>query len=210
MRKLLIPILILLMVASAVSPVYAQWTDNQVKANQIANMARSMGLPETSPIITEAGRIWWEEENAKAAAEEAAKQAFLSEHYTDAVMMAKTMYGEAKGISSKRELSMICWTILNRYDTGRYKSIAAVITEPNQFAYRTKAPTISQTGIDLFALAQDVLLRWRAELNGETDVGRTLPPGYCFYYGDGHHNYFRAVNGGRGSLWFEGYGDPYQ
>ena len=198
-------------ILTATIPVNAEWTQTQTTANQIANLARSIGLAESNPIITEASRIWWSEEQKKIEQEEAEKQAFLQEHYNDAVMMAKVMYGEAKGISSKRELSMICWTILNRYDAGTFGgSISAVITAPRQFAYRAKAPTVNQCGVDLLALAQDVFLRWRAEKNGETDVGRTLPPGYCYYKGDGKHNYFQLTNNGKGYLWFEGYGDPYQ
>lgn len=187
------------------------WTENQTKANQIANVARSMGLPESNPIIVEASRIWWEEETAKAERAEAERMAFLNEHYSDAVAMAKVVYCEAQGIGDKRELSMICWTILNRVDSGKYGgSIYAIITAPSQFAYRSTAPTVNQKGVDLLALAQDVLLRWYREKQGETNVGRTLPPGYCFYYGDGKHNYFRTSDRGKGSLWFEGYGNPYE
>ena len=136
---------------------------------------------------------------------------FLQSYHTEAVMMAKVMYCEAKGISSKRELSMIAWTILNRFDNGGFGStIPAIITSKNQFAYSRNAPTVNQCGIDLLALAEDVLLRWQAEREGEVNVGRTLPKNYCFYWGDGHHNYFRTSDMGKGYLWFEGYGDPYE
>ena len=37
---------------------------------------------------------------------------------TDAVMIAKTMYNEARGISSKTEIACIGWTALNRVDAG--------------------------------------------------------------------------------------------
>lgn len=198
-------------ILTATIPVCAEWTQTQTTANQIANLARSMGLAENNPIITEASRIWWAEEQAKQERAEAERQAFLDEHYTDAVMMAKVMYCEAKGIGDKRELSMICWTILNRLDSGRFGgSISAIITSPRQFAYRASAPTVNQCGVDLLALSQDVLSRWYREKQGETEVGRTLPPGYCYYKGDGKHNYFQLTNNGKKCLWFEGYGDPYQ
>lgn len=207
MRKMLIPILILLMVASAVSPVYAQWTDNQVKANQIANMARSMGLPEDNAIITEASRIWWAEEEAKAAAEEAELMAFLNEHYADAVAMAGTMYAEARGLD-KREQSMVCWCILNRLDSGRFGStLNQVIWAKSQFAHSTR--TVSDSGTDLVWLAQDVLTRYWKEKHGETNVGRTLPQGYCYYYGNSRHNLFRMQNSGKGSYQF-GLPNPYE
>lgn len=189
----------------------APWTDRQVKSHSIAQTAREMGLMDDNPIIKEASRIWWEEQAAadQKRAEAEADEEFLQSHYTDAVMMARVMYCEAKCIADKRELSMIAWTILNRLDAGYGNSIPAVITAHNQFAYRKSAPTVNQCGVDLLALAQDVLLRWQDEREGKQDVGRTLPKAYCYYYGDGHHNYFRTSDRGRGYLWFDGYGDPY-
>ena len=184
------------------------WTENQTKANGIANVARSMGLAEDNPIIVEASRIWWEEETAKAERAEAERLAFLNDHYSDAVAMAGVMYAEARGLD-KREQSMICWCILNRLDSGRFgANLNAVIWSKSQFAHSTR--TVSDRGTDLVALAQDVLSRWYREKQGETNVGRTLPPGCCFYYGDGKHNYFRTSDRGKGSLWFEGYGNPYE
>lgn len=43
------------------------WTETQNKVHEIADMARSLGLPESDPIIQRASAIWWEEENAKKA-----------------------------------------------------------------------------------------------------------------------------------------------
>lgn len=201
----------LLVAGMAITPVCAEWTPLQKQANQIAEIARIMNLGEDNPIIKEASRIWWEEEKTVIQAKAEADAEFLQSHYTDAVMMAKTMYCEGRGIESKRELSMICWTILNRLDAGIYGgSIPEIITAKNQFAYRKSAPMINDFGIDLFALAQDVLLRWQAEREGEKNVGRTLPRGYCFYWGDGFHNYFRTTDRGKGYLWFDGYGNPYE
>lgn len=211
MKKLIMIQLLALMVFTAITPVSAEWTPMQVKANQIATMARTMGLMENNPIIVEASRIWWMEQQAVEQAEAEAKAEFLQSYHNEAIMIAKVMYCEAKGISSKRELSMIAWTILNRFDNGGYGStIPAIITARNQFAYSRNAPTVNQCGIDLLALSEDVLLRWQSEREGQTDVGRTLPKNYCFYWGDGHHNYFRTSDRGKGHLWFEGYGDPYQ
>lgn len=211
MKKRILILITFLMVATIPATAAEGWTQNQTTANQIANLARGMGLQESNPIIQEASRIWWAEEQAKQEKAEAERQAFLDAHYSDAVMMAKTMYGEAKGIGDKRELSMIAWTILNRVDSGIFGgNISAVITSRSQFAYRSNAPTVNQKGVDLLALSQDVLSRWYREKQGETEVGRTLPPGYCFYYGDGRHNYFRTSDRGKGYLYFEGYGDPYQ
>lgn len=211
MKKILIIMMSVMLVCVAVTPASAEWTETQVKSHTIATMARSMGLADDNPIIAEASRIWWMEQQAVEQAEAEAKAEFLQSYHNEAVMIAKVMYCEAKGISSKRELSMIAWTILNRFDNGGFGStIPDIITARNQFAYRSSAPTVNQCGIDLLSLAEDVLLRWQAEREGEVNVGRTLPKCYCFYWGDGHHNYFRTSDRGKGYLWFEGYGDPYQ
>ena len=42
------------------------WTETQNKVHEIADMARSLGLPEDDPIIQRASEIWWEEQDAKA------------------------------------------------------------------------------------------------------------------------------------------------
>ena len=213
MRRILILILSVLMVTAAITPVYAEWTQLQTQANQIANIARAMGLPETHAIISESSKIWWQEETAKqnAAAEqaefEASLQGFLNDHYADAVAMAGTMYAEARGLD-KREMSMVAWCILNRWDTGRFGStLSSVIWAKSQFAHSTRK--VSDDGTDLIWLAQDVLARWYREQHGEENVGRTLPQGYCFYYGNGRHNLFRTKNSGAGAYNF-GLANPYE
>lgn len=215
MKKKWLAILItVLMVLVAVSPVYAGWSKLQDQTHSIAHTAREAGLSEDSPIIQEASRIWWEEnvrmtrEAEEQAEAEAELQAFLQDHNADAVRMAKAMYCEARGISSKRELSMICWAILNRMDSPLFPNTIAGVITPGQIAYRSGAPTVNDNGIDLVALAQDVLARYWKEKHGEVNVGRTLPPGYVYYAGDGYHNYFRQEYRGRGSYNF-GLWDPY-
>lgn len=42
----------------------------------------------------------------------------------------------------------------------------------------------------LSLLAADVLTRYRAERDGEENVGRVLPAEYCFFTGDGRRNHF--------------------
>ena len=127
---------------------------------------------------------------------------------TDAVMMARVMFLEARGIRSKTEIACIGWTILNRVDAG-YGSISAVITAPNQFAYRASASTTSDYGYDLVALATDVLDRWSREKAGQSNVGRVLPKGYLWYAGDGKHNYFRNQYKG-GTRWNYSLPSPYE
>lgn len=117
----------------------------------------------------------------------------FTKRYTanDAKMIAKVMWGEARGIKSKTEVACIGWCILNRVDAGMGKNIEAVVTAANQFFYKPSFPTTSQAGgYDLVALATDVLDRWSREKAGQTNVGRVLPKQYKWYAGDGSHNWF--------------------
>lgn len=117
----------------------------------------------------------------------------FTKRYTanDAKMIAKVMWGEARGIKSKTEVACIGWCILNRVDAGMGKNIEAVVTAANQFFYKPSFPTTSQAGgYDLVALATDVLDRWSREKAGQSNVGRVLPKQYKWYAGDGSHNWF--------------------
>lgn len=108
----------------------------------------------------------------------------------EAIIVAKIMYNESRGIKSKTELACIVWTIVNRVDAGMGQNVEAVARAKNQFAYTAGAKTISDYGYDLVALAKDVMDRWSKEKAGFSNVGRVLPKGYLWYYGDGKHNWF--------------------
>ena len=109
---------------------------------------------------------------------------------SDATVCAKIMYNEGRGLKSKTELACIVWTILNRVDAGYGSTIQKVALAKNQFAYTAGAKTTSDYGYDLVALAKDVMDRWSREKAGQGNIGRVLPKGYTWYYGDGKHNYF--------------------
>lgn len=109
---------------------------------------------------------------------------------SDATVCAKILYNEGRGLKSKTELACIVWTILNRVDAGYGSTIQKVALAKNQFAYTAGAKTTSDYGYDLVALAKDVMDRWSREKAGQGNIGRVLPKGYTWYYGDGKHNYF--------------------
>ena len=125
----------------------------------------------------------------------------------DALMMARVMFCEARGIASRTEIACVGWTICNRVDAG-YGSIYNVITAPNAFAYRANAGTVADAGYDLVSLATDVLIRWSKEHSGQTGVGRVLPADYLWFVGDGSHNYFRNKFSG-GDRWDYSLPSPY-
>ena len=108
----------------------------------------------------------------------------------DVELIARTIWGEGRGIQSMDEKAAIVWCILNRVDAEGYacgNSIEYVITFPHQFdGYDPSYPVTDEH----VALAEDVLMRWHAEREGVEDVGRVLPKEYIYFIGDGTHNYF--------------------
>ena len=100
----------------------------------------------------------------------------------EAKMMAKTVWGEARGLN-EYEQSLVAWCILNRFDHGGFgTSIKAVISAQYQFqGYKESFPVDE----DILRLCKDVLYRWENETEG-----RTLPKEYLYFYGDGRHNYY--------------------
>lgn len=106
----------------------------------------------------------------------------------DVEAIAKTMYGECRGIPSDMEKAAVAWCILNRLDNGNFgDSVLEVVSAPHQFSgYKSSHPLRE----DLVALAEDVLVRWYQEKNGVEDVGRVLPSDYLFFVGDSEHNWF--------------------
>ena len=129
----------------------------------------------------------------------------------DAVALAKTVWGEARGVKDNGIVSGDCqraavvWCVLNRYDAGFEDSIFEVITAEDQFhGYRADYPVEE----DLLELVYDVLDRWNAEQHGEIDVGRVLPAEYMWFGGDGNFNRFRDAWKG-GNKWDWSLADPY-
>lgn len=105
----------------------------------------------------------------------------------DVSMLAKMLWGEARGVPSDTEKAACVWCVLNRVDQGM-GTIAKVVTAPYQFVgYHENNPEDPE----LTALCEDVLTRWDKEKNGETDVGRVLPSDYLWFTGDGMRNHFR-------------------
>lgn len=180
--------IILIGVLAITTEAASGWTEKQNKAHEIADMARSMGLPEDDPIIRRASEIWWEEDAYKKAAQEKQKEREAKISREDVEALARTIWGEARGIPSKTEQAAVAWCVLNRVDAGYADSILGVVSAPGQFTgYSSSYPVTTE-----FAeLAMDVLMRWYAEKDGEQNVGRVLPKDYLFFNGSGGRNWFR-------------------
>lgn len=110
-------------------------------------------------------------------------------YYTaqDAELIAKTVWGEARGCTPEGQAKVV-WTILNRVDDDRFpNTIRGVVTQPDQFyGYNPSFPVSPE----ILAVVNDVLNRWNAEKNGES-VERELPASYLYFTGDNKQNYFR-------------------
>lgn len=125
----------------------------------------------------------------------------------EVTVLAKMLWGEAGGVSSKTEQAAVVWCALNHVDAGYGGGdIVAAVTIPGHFVgYRASNPVDPE----LKALCEDVLARWYAEKDGETDVGRVLPQDYIFFSGDGVRNYFRNTFRG-GAAWDWSLPSPYE
>ena len=101
----------------------------------------------------------------------------------DAVLIAQTIWGEARGCS-EADQEAVCWVILNRVDTNDYgmgHSIEYVITFPQQFAgYSPDNPLDPE----LYDLALRVITDWQ---NGSDGIGKQ----WLWFTGDGSKNTFR-------------------
>lgn len=107
----------------------------------------------------------------------------------DAEMIAKTVWGEARGCSAEGQAKVV-WCILNRVDDPRFPdTIEGVVTQPWQFqGYSPDYPVTDE----ILELTYDVLLRWSVERQGIAVI-RELPPTYVYFTGNGYENIFREV-----------------
>lgn len=108
----------------------------------------------------------------------------------DIEMLAKLIWGEARGVESTTEKAAVVWCVLNRVDAKGYPStIAEVVTQRKQFVgYDADYPATETNKL----IAEDVLRRWYAEKTGITNVGRILPKDYIYFTGDGKQNHFAS------------------
>lgn len=121
-------------------------------------------------------------------------------------MLARLIWGEARGVASDMEKAAVAWCVLNRVDAdGWPDTVDEVVTQPFQFVgYSPDYPATEE----LKALAADVLTRWEREKREGGDAGRVLPAEYAYFTGDGERNYFRTEYRG-GVYWDWTLNNPY-
>lgn len=124
---------------------------------------------------------------------------------SDVEMLARLTWGEARGCTTT-EQAAVMWCVLNRVDSEDPlfpDTIQEVITQKNQFhGYNINNPIWPE----LEDLARDVLMRWLTN-----EEGRVLPLEYCWFSGDGLHNYFRDAYGlKKANIWDWSLESPYE
>lgn len=124
----------------------------------------------------------------RSAAEAAQEPEAAQETKEEIVLLAKMLWGEARGCSTTEQAACV-WVALNRVSDPRWPdTLREVLLQPEQFrGLREDNPATEE----LMALAEDVLCRRARELAGETAVGRVIPEDYFFWAGDGKRNHFR-------------------
>lgn len=106
----------------------------------------------------------------------------------DVEAIARTLYGECRGVESEAEKEAVAWVILNRVDAGYADTVLGVVSAPGQFAgYSPEHPLWPE----LVEVARRVLTLHHREQLGES-VARVLGPEYLWFSGDGVRNYFRC------------------
>ncbi|MHB1315729.1 MAG: hypothetical protein ACYCX2_09640 [Christensenellales bacterium] len=118
-------------------------------------------------------------------------ESLIEDYDRTVIVLAKVLYGEARGVKSITNKASVVWCVLNRVDnTQEFKRDTTPIkaaTRRHQFAYRSRYPATPEN----IAIVKDVLARWELEKQGVEDVGRVLPKEFTFFCGKGNYNLFR-------------------
>ena len=123
----------------------------------------------------------------------------------DAEILAKTVWGEARGCSSTQQAAVV-WCILNRVDSSLFpNTIQKVVTQPYQFSGYSVGNPVDPA---ILNLVNDVLSRWSIERSCIAEVGRVLPESYLYFAGNGMENRF-TEHYAAGPVWDWSIESPY-
>lgn len=94
-------------------------TETQDTAHEIAELARSLGLPEDDPIIVRAKEIWWE-----------ADEQFCN----DRDIIATVVYNEAGYGCSDRHMELVAAVVYNRLKSDKFPdTVYEIVVAPKQY-----------------------------------------------------------------------------
>lgn len=155
----------------------------QTKKLQAGTAPAVQAAPLTEAEIAEAARAF-------AVAEEIRifNEKYANSRTEQIKLLAKTIWGEARGIDSEMEKAAVAWCVLNRVSNDHFPdTIIENVAADSQFnGYSSSNPVLGH----LYSIAEDVYSRWEREQNGITHVGRVLPADYCYFVGNGSRNDF--------------------
>ncbi len=123
-------------------------------------------------------------------------------------MLARMLWGEARGVASDMEKAACVWVVFNRIDDPRFPdTVAAVLEQPYQFTgYDPEYPATAE----LQAIAADVWTRYHRERSGDESAGRVLPREYLYFSGDGERNIFMIERSEAARPWDWSLENPYE
>ena len=124
----------------------------------------------------------------------------------DITRLAQTVWGEARGVTSKAEQAAVIWCVFNRIDDPCWEDTIEEVCIASQFhGYDPDNPVEPE----LYDLALDVYARYYREKAGDGASGRTLPKEYVYFHGDGNVNHFRIEYESTGEFWDWSLPSPY-
>lgn len=110
----------------------------------------------------------------------------------DAEIIAKTVWGEARGCSVAQK-SAVVWCVLNRVDSEWFSdTIDGVVTEPGQFFGYSETNPVDPV---ILEIVTDALIWWAVEDVMPSEY-RVLPAEYLYFFGNGEENVYTTENMG--------------
>lgn len=106
----------------------------------------------------------------------------ISQLTEEQIVLAKCVYGEARGTSPEDQAS-VAWCIINRLESGYANSIIDIVTAPYQFVGYKSSNPVNPLQV---SIVLDVLDRWEKQKTlglSDEEAGRTIPTGYHDFRG---------------------------
>lgn len=162
------------------------WTNRQHELHELANMAREMGLPEDSPIIVEAKRLWHQDE-------------------TDLRILANVIRNEAPHCTDRHQ-QLVARVVLNRAESPLFPdSVVDVVNAPKQYnpAYTRNLPVHNESDEETQRAFRNAL----AAMNGDVDCpDNVLYQSEFWYLGSGVYEAITVDTGWFKSTTYFNYG----
>lgn len=157
MKKLILILIVLAVMAGTCAYTMTAserlWTEKQTELHEIANMARAMGLPEDSPIIAEAQRLWWSEQR-------------------DLQILANVSLHEAPYCTDRHQ-QLVAQVVLNRVASPLFPdNVTDVVNQPGQYnpAYTRNLPELTDTDEETQRAFRNALKAMNGEAACPADV----------------------------------------